>query len=85
MPTYVYETIPEDASAQPRRFEVEQRMSDAPLSHDPDTGLPVRRVITGGIGLIGAGVDAGAPACETGMCDPGIPSPCCAGGMCGLN
>lgn len=51
MPTYVYETIPDNADEEPRRFDVFQKMHDAPLSTDPDTGLPVRRIITGGIGL----------------------------------
>jgi len=52
MATYVYETIPKDAKTKPRRFEVEQRMSDPPLKTDPQTGLPVRRVIVGGSGLV---------------------------------
>lgn len=52
MATYTYETIPRKAGEKPRRFEVEQRMSDAPLTKDPQTGLPVRRVITGGCGLV---------------------------------
>ena len=55
MATYVYETIPTDPSAAPRRFEVEQRMSDPPLTKDPVTGLPVRRVITGGSGIVTRG------------------------------
>lgn len=52
MATYVYETIPKNPKAKPRRFEVEQRMSDAPLKVDPKTGLPVRRVISGGSGIV---------------------------------
>jgi hypothetical protein len=51
MPTYTYETIPSDAGEAPRRFEVFQRMTDEPLTHDPDSGEPVRRIITGGIGV----------------------------------
>ena len=51
MPTYVYETVPDDLDLEPRRFEVFQRMSDAPLTVDPDSGLPVRRIISGGMGL----------------------------------
>jgi predicted nucleic acid-binding Zn ribbon protein len=50
MPTYVYETI-SDNPAKIRRFEVQQRMSEAPLATDPESGLPVRRVISGGIGI----------------------------------
>ena len=52
MATYVYETVPRNAKERPRRFEVEQRMSDPPLKKDPKTGLAVRRVIVGGSGVV---------------------------------
>ena len=52
MPTYTYESIPSDGTA-PRRFEVVQRMSDEPLREHPETGEPVRRIITGGLGIRG--------------------------------
>ena len=52
MSTYIYETIPRTAKQKPRRFEVQQKMSDPPLKVDPESGLPVRRVITGGSGNI---------------------------------
>ena len=52
MATYVYETIPNDPKEKPRRFEFEQKMSDPPLKVEPGTGLPVRRVIVGGSGLV---------------------------------
>jgi predicted nucleic acid-binding Zn ribbon protein len=52
MAIYVYETIPKTKRQKPRQFEVEQKMSDPPLKKDPKTGLPVRRVITGGCGLV---------------------------------
>ncbi len=52
MATYVYETIPRNPKESPRRFEVQQKMSDPPLKVDPETGLPVRRVIVGGSGLV---------------------------------
>lgn len=52
MAIYIYETIPQKKGQKPRRFEVEQRMSDPALKTDPKTGLPVRRVITGGSGLV---------------------------------
>ena len=48
MPTYTYETV----SPTPRRFDVRQSFSDAPLDQDPDTGEPVRRVISGGAALL---------------------------------
>ena len=44
MPTYVYEVIHEDGAAG-ERFEVAQKMTDPPLTHHPETGQPVRRVI----------------------------------------
>jgi predicted nucleic acid-binding Zn ribbon protein len=52
MAVYVYETIPRNKRQKPRRFEVEQKMSDPPLKKDPKTGLPVKRVIVGGSGLV---------------------------------
>lgn len=72
MATYVYETIPRQAGAAPRRFEVAQSMKDAPLTSDPATGEPVRRVISGGYGFIG-GVEKSAPASA---------APCAAGCAC---
>ena len=50
MPTYIYETRPTRPGATPRRFEVKQAISEAPLTVDPETGDPVERVITGGRG-----------------------------------
>lgn len=52
MPTYVYEYIPADGGV-PERFEVVQGMSEEPLAVHPQTGEPVRRVITGGLGVTG--------------------------------
>ncbi len=51
MPTYVYETIPENSESPPRQFEVFQRMSEETLTHDPVTGEPVRRIITAAVAL----------------------------------
>ena len=55
MAIYVYETIPQKKGEKPRTFEVEQKMSEPALTHDPKTGVPVRRVIVGGSGLITRG------------------------------
>jgi predicted nucleic acid-binding Zn ribbon protein len=52
MATYIYETVPQKAGEKPRRFEFVQKMSDPPLTHHPETGEPVRRVIVGGSGNI---------------------------------
>ena len=45
MPIYVYEVLLEDGSTG-ETFEVLQQMSEPPLTHHPETCLPVRRVIT---------------------------------------
>ena len=45
MPIYVYETITadeEDAEV----FEIFQKMSDDPLTEHPETGQPIRRIVT---------------------------------------
>ncbi len=55
MATYTYETIPFKKGQKPRRFELEQKMSDAALTHDPESGLAVRRIITGGSGFLTRG------------------------------
>lgn len=74
MPTYVYETT----GPRKRQFEVQQSMKDAPLTHDPETGEPVRRVISGGYGILqkagsGSNSSSSAPtggghACGSGGC-----------------
>ncbi len=75
MATYVYETIPEVEGEKPRRFEVRQSMKEDALTRHPDTGEPVRRVITGGAGLMGlssssssntSGRASGGGGCGTG-------------------
>ncbi len=52
MATYVYETIPHKPGQKPVQFEVSQSMNDDPLTKHPQTGEPVRRIISGGYGLI---------------------------------
>ena len=61
MPTYVYETVSADPK-KVRRFEVQQRMSETPLTSDPETGEAVQRVISGGLGFTGCDTrSSGAP------------------------
>jgi predicted nucleic acid-binding Zn ribbon protein len=62
MATYLYETIPSKPGEEPVTFEVVQSMKDSPLTHHPETGIPVRRVITGGYGFVSKGGAAPAPA-----------------------
>jgi predicted nucleic acid-binding Zn ribbon protein len=57
MPTYVYETT--DPTKPVRRFEVKQSIRDEPLQVDPETGEAVRRVISGGYGVLVRGGSTG--------------------------
>lgn len=86
MPTYVYETIPQKAGDSVTQFEIRQSMRDEPLTKHPETGAPVRRIISGGYGLIGANTgrssegSGSAPASESSHSHGG--GGCC-GGACG--
>jgi predicted nucleic acid-binding Zn ribbon protein len=55
MATYVYETIPQKKGEKPRQFEVQQGMSEPALTHEPKTGVPVKRLIVVGSGFITRG------------------------------
>ena len=74
MTTYIYETIPDSPDFPVRRFEMKQSMNDSPLSHDPETGQRVRRIIVGGVGVITAGArptatrPSSGSLCGTGRC-----------------
>ena len=93
MATYVYETIPQKSGDTVVQFELQQSMRDDPLTQHPETGVPVRRIITGGYGLIGAntgrsGEGSGSapsasapPAKEAGHSHSGG----CCGGACGCS
>lgn len=70
MPTYVYETVPSQPGQRPRRFEVQQGMMEAPLNKDPETGLPVRRVITGGLEIPRGSAASPHPSAGGGGCGP---------------
>jgi predicted nucleic acid-binding Zn ribbon protein len=69
MPTYDYETT--DTSKPVRRFEVKQSMKDDPLRVDPETGEAVRRVISGGSGVLIAGSGKAPAPKPGGGCGPG--------------
>jgi predicted nucleic acid-binding Zn ribbon protein len=71
MPIYVYETT--DPAKPIRRFEVKQSMNDEALRVDPETGEPVRRVISGGYGVHVTGSSTGPSVGSVGShgCGPG--------------
>ncbi|WP_309380644.1 FmdB family zinc ribbon protein [Cerasicoccus frondis] len=51
MPVYIYETVHTAKERTTERFELYQSIHDAALTHHPESGAPVRRVITGGLFL----------------------------------
>ncbi|HEX8712376.1 MAG TPA: zinc ribbon domain-containing protein [Terracidiphilus sp.] len=78
MPAYEYQ-----CQSCANRFERRQKMSDAEIESCPQCGGRVKRLISGGAGVIskGAATRAAAPACDMG-------GACCAteagcGDMCG--
>jgi predicted nucleic acid-binding Zn ribbon protein len=70
MATYVYETIPAKSGEKPDQFEIQQSMKDAPLTRHPQTGQPIRRLISGGLGILGSSRNSSAPSSGHG-CGPG--------------
>ncbi len=52
MPTYLYETIPDGPAESVEQFELKQHFDEPALTAHPETGTPVRRVISGGMGLV---------------------------------
>jgi predicted nucleic acid-binding Zn ribbon protein len=78
MPTYVYESVADTPGAKTRRFEVKQSMNERPLTHDPETGLPVRRLISGGFLMLKG--EESTPGGEAGACDVPTPSHSCGSG-----
>lgn len=51
MPTYTYETISTDPDQEPSRFEIFQKISEDTLTHHPETGEPVRKIIASGFSM----------------------------------
>ena len=62
MAIYTYETIPGTADEPVRTYEIRQSMKDSALTRHPETGEPIRRVITGGLGIMTSGKGGGSPA-----------------------
>lgn len=77
MAIYVYETIPARAGEAVKTYEIRQSMKDVALSTHPETGEPIRRVITGGLGAMTSSKGAPAPRPTSG-------AHCCGGG-CGCH
>ena len=76
MTTYVYETTQVPPGGKPRYFEIKQSMKDAALTHHPDTGEPIRRVVLGGFGILKSSGTAAAEAPRGSSCCCG-PDECC--------
>lgn len=70
--TYLYETIPAKEGDPVEQFEIQQSMNDLPLTQHPETGVPIRRVILGGWGLV---TGKNTPKSQSSCCTPG--SGCC--------
>jgi predicted nucleic acid-binding Zn ribbon protein len=75
MPLYQYETIPTVPDEAVRRFEVKQSMNENALTRDPESGKPVRRVISGGYLML-----KGEIGSESGA--SGVPASQSCGGSC---
>lgn len=63
MPAYEYQ-----CQACGHRFEQRQNMSEAALESCPQCNGAVKRLISGGAGVIAKGGASAAPACESGAC-----------------
>jgi predicted nucleic acid-binding Zn ribbon protein len=70
VPTYIYETVPTQPDEAVERFELRQSMNEPALTVHPRTGAPVHRVVSGGMGFLGAprhhGAPLAGPACQSG-------------------
>jgi predicted nucleic acid-binding Zn ribbon protein len=71
MPTYVYETIPAKKGRTPKQYEFKQSIKDAAFTKHPETGEPIKRIVTGGIGVLtssssGGPAHAHRPSCGCG-------------------
>ncbi len=80
MTTYVYETIPSKKGEKPRHYELKQAMKDAPLKKHPETGEPIRRVLTGGFGVLSS-----KPSSAKSSPAPSPRRGGCGGGACGCH
>lgn len=68
MPLYVYETT--DRNRERELFELLQGPNEAPYTHHPETGEPIRRVPLGRFGVLSSGAGGGRET-GPGACGPG--------------
>ncbi len=73
MAIYTYETIPASPGEPVHTYELRQSMRDDAFTHHPETGEPIRRVITGGLGIMTSGksgsvAPSGGHSCGMGGC-----------------
>jgi predicted nucleic acid-binding Zn ribbon protein len=66
MAIYTNETIPAAPDQPVHTYEIRQSMKDAALSTHPETGEPIRRVITGGLGIMTSGKGGASAAPSNG-------------------
>ncbi|MDP0491844.1 MAG: zinc ribbon domain-containing protein [Verrucomicrobiota bacterium JB023] len=64
MITYVYETIPSNPGEEPEQFEWRQSIHEPTLESHPETGVPVRRIISGGLGFSSGGKSSSGSCCQ---------------------
>ena len=60
MPVYASETIPRSDADVPHAFDLRQSMTEPSLTVHPDTGVPVRRVLSGGLTMCTGGGGCGS-------------------------
>lgn len=73
MALYVYKTVPSRGGEPERTYEIRQSMKDEALTKHPETGEPIRRVITGGLGIMTSSKGASSQPAPSG-------GHCCGGG-----
>jgi len=76
MPTYAYETVPTAKGQKVKHYEIQQRMSDEPLTHHPETGERLKKVFTA--------FAVGGSSAASGSSNPSGGASCCGGG-CGCH
>jgi len=66
MAIYVYQTVPAIEGEPVQTYEIRQSMKDAALTEHPETKEPIRRVITGGLGIMTSSKGGSAPPAQGG-------------------